>query len=153
MSIPSQGDCSNECHTINLTYPVDMLGGVRRVSRAKKGTFVLVLALVGWVVCAVIIGIGMAISSQTNALVAHAIGAPIVFALISWFYFKRFSYATPMQTAVIFLAFVVLMDFFVMAFAIMRSFEMFTSVLGTWIPFGLIFLSTYITGICVKKMR
>jgi hypothetical protein len=115
--------------------------------------FVLVLAFVGWAVCAAIIGIGMTISSQMNALVAHAIGAPVVFALISLFYFKRFRNTTPIQTAVIFLAFVILMDFFVMAFAILRSFEMFASVVGTWIPFVLIFLSTYVTGMYVTKMR
>jgi hypothetical protein len=123
------------------------------MSQARKGGFVLVLAFVGWAVCAAIVGIGMIVSSQMNALVAHAIGAPIVFALISLFYFKRFRYTTPIQTAMIFLAFVILMDFFVVAFAIMRSFEMFASVLGTWLPFVMIFLSAYATGMYVTKMR
>jgi hypothetical protein len=123
------------------------------MSQAKKGMSVLVLAFIGWAVCAAIIGIGMTVSSQMNALIAHAVGAPIVFALISLFYFKRFRYTTPIQTAVIFLSFVILMDFFVVAFAIMRSFEMFASVLGTWIPFLLIFLSTYATGTYVTKLR
>jgi hypothetical protein len=123
------------------------------MSQAKKCVLVLVLAFVGWAVCAAIIGIGMTISSQMNALIAHAIGAPVVFALISLFYFKRFRFTTPLQTAVIFLAFVILMDFFVVAFIIMRSFEMFASMLGTWIPFLLIFLSTYATGMYVTKMR
>jgi transcriptional regulator of nitric oxide reductase len=94
----------------------------------------------------------MVVSSQMNALIAHAIGAPVVFGLISLFYFRRFGYTTPLQTALIFLAFVFLMDFFVMAFAILKSFEMFTSVLGTWIPFVLIFLSTYATGLCMTKI-
>jgi hypothetical protein len=38
------------------------------------------------------------------------------------------------------------MDFFVVAMLINRSFEMFTSFLGTWLPFTLIFASTYFTG-------
>jgi len=38
---------------------------------------------------------------------------------------------------------------FVVAVLINRSFEMFTSLLGTWIPFALIFLSTYLTGLAV----
>jgi hypothetical protein len=131
----------------------------RRVERlfmrqtANRGMIILVLAFVGWAACAAIIGIGMAVSSQINALIAHAIGAPIVFALISLFYFRRFGYTTPIQTAVIFLTFVFLMDFFVVAFVIMRSFEMFTSVLGTWIPFVLIFLSTYATGLYAARKR
>ena len=39
------------------------------------------------------------------------------------------------------------MPFFVVALLINRSFEMFASLLGTWIPFALIFLSTYLTGL------
>jgi hypothetical protein len=31
-----------------------------------------------------------------------------------------------------------------------KSFVMFKSLFGTWIPFGLIFLSTYLTGKMVK---
>ena len=114
---------------------------------------VLGLAFVGWAACAAIIGIGMFFSSQMNALIAHAIGAPIVFALISLIYFRRFMYTTPLRTDLIFLAFVFLMDFFVMAFAILRSFEMFASILGTWIPFVLIFLSTYATGLYMTKKQ
>jgi hypothetical protein len=58
------------------------------ITQVKKGAFVLVLAFVGWGVCAAIIGIGMSVWSQMNALVVHVIGAPIVFALISLFYFR-----------------------------------------------------------------
>jgi hypothetical protein len=43
------------------------------------------------------------------------------------------------------------MDFFVVAILIQRSLEMFASVLGTWIPVALIFLSTYLTGLYVSK--
>jgi hypothetical protein len=39
------------------------------------------------------------------------------------------------------------MDVLVVALMIERSFEMFASPLGTWIPFALIFLSSWITGI------
>jgi len=37
-------------------------------------------------------------------------------------------------------------DFFVVGLVINRSLEMFTSVLGTWIPFALIFASTWLAG-------
>lgn len=123
------------------------------MSQASKTVTTLALAFVGWAACTAIIGIGMIVSSQINALIAHAIGAPIIFALISLLFFKRFRYTTPIQTALIFLTFVFLMDFLVVAFAIMRSFQMFTSVLGTWIPFVLIFLSTYATGTYVTRIR
>ncbi len=103
-------------------------------------------AFVGWALCAATIGIGMAVTTVNNALVIHAIAAPIFFICVSLFYFRKFNYTTPLQTASYFLAFVVAMDFFIVAMLINRSFEMFASILGTWLPFALIFASTYLTG-------
>jgi len=54
-----------------------------------------------------------------------------------------------LQTALIFVGFVIVVDFFLVALLINRSLEMFTSLLGTWIPFALIFTSTYVTGLIV----
>lgn len=45
-----------------------------------------------------------------------------------------------------FVGFVIVVDFFLVALVIERSLEMFASPLGTWIPFALIFTSTYVTG-------
>ena len=112
----------------------------------KKILIVLAHAFVGWVLCAATMGIGMAVTTLDNTLIVHAIGAPIFFCGISLIYFRKFNYTTPLQTAFCFLAFVVAMDVFVVAMLINRSFEMFTSILGTWLPFALIFLSTYLTG-------
>jgi hypothetical protein len=39
----------------------------------------------------------------------------------------------------------------VVALLINRSLEMFASLLGTWIPFALIFASTYLTGLIVQR--
>ncbi len=108
-------------------------------------------ALVGWALCAATMGIGMAKLPMQQALIVHAIGAPIFFALISQVYFQKFAYATPLQTALIFVGFVVVVDFFVVALVINRSLEMFASLLGTWIPFALIFSATYLTGLFVMS--
>jgi hypothetical protein len=118
---------------------------------ASKIVTILVHALVGWALCAATMGIGMAVTSLDTTLILHALAAPIFFAAISLVYFRKFNYTTPLQTAGIFLAFVMLMDFFVVAILINHSFAMFSSLLGTWIPFALIFASTFITGIFVRK--
>jgi hypothetical protein len=107
---------------------------------------ILIHAFIGWTLCAATMGIGMAVTSVNNALIIHAIAAPIFFAIVSLVYFRKFNFTTPLQTAAIFIAFVIAMDFFVVAMLINRSFEMFASLLGTWIPFALIFASTYLTG-------
>jgi hypothetical protein len=112
---------------------------------------VLIHAFVGWALCAATVGIGMATTLLERALIIHAIGAPIFFAIVSWIYFKRFNYTAPLRTALIFVGFVIAMDFFVVALLINRSLEMFASLLGTWIPFALIFASTYLTGLFATR--
>ncbi len=118
---------------------------------SSKILVILIHAFVGWVLCAATMGIGMSVTALDTTLIIHAIAAPIFFAAISLVYFRKFNYTTPLQTAGIFLAFVLLMDFFVVAMLINHSFAMFSSLLGTWIPFALIFASTFITGIFVRK--
>jgi hypothetical protein len=110
-------------------------------------------AFIGWALCAATMGIGMATTSMNNALIIHAIAAPIFFGVITWFYYSRFGYTSPLQTALIFVGFVITTDFFLVALIINRSLEMFASILGTWLPFGLIFLSAYLVGLWVKKSK
>ena len=119
----------------------------------KKAIVVLGCAFVGWMLCAAAMGIGMAVTSLNNALIIHALAAPVFFACVSLIYFHRFNYTGSLQTAFIFVAFVIAMDFFVVAMLINRSFEMFASLLGTWIPFALIFASTWMTGRFVTKRQ
>ena len=106
---------------------------------------------IGWALCAATMGIGMAVTSIQTALIVHAIGAPIFFAGVSFNYFRKFGYTSPLKTALIFTGFVIVVDFFVVAMLINKSFDMFTDPLGTWIPFALIFASTYLTGAVITK--
>lgn len=112
----------------------------------KQYAILLALGLIGWALCGAIMFVGLSVTSVQATLIVHAIGAPIIFSIISWFYFTKLRYTPPLQTAVVFLLIVVFMDFFLVALVINRSLEMFQSLLGTWIPFALIFLSTYLTG-------
>ena len=120
--------------------------------KASNWIVLLVHPLIVWAVCGAIMGIGRAVTTLDNTLVIHAVGAPMVTALISWVYFTRFGYTAPLQTALIFFGVVVGMDAFLVAPVFEKSFEMFTSLIGTWVPFALIFLSTYLTGmVCSKR--
>ena len=120
---------------------------------ASKIAILLAHAFVGWMLCAATMGIGMAATTLNNALIIHAVAAPIFFAGVSLVYFRKFNYTAPLRTALIFVAFVIAMDFFLVAMVINRSFDMFTSLLGTWIPFALIFTSTYLTGLFVLRKK
>ena len=107
-------------------------------------------AVAGWAYCGALIGVGRQLWSMDTTLVVYAIGAPIGFALLSWVYFRRFAFITPSATAVIFLVTVFALDFFVVALLIERSFAMFASVIGTWVPLSLIFAATFLTGVLAK---
>lgn len=120
-------------------------------SSMGRAITILAFAFVGWAICGAVMGIGRTVTSLENTLVIHAVAAPIVFGTLSLIYFKRFSYTTPLQTAIAFLAFVVFMDTFLIALFVEKSFAMFASTLGTWIPFALIFLSTYFTGLYLER--
>jgi multisubunit Na+/H+ antiporter MnhC subunit len=109
------------------------------------------LALIGWACCAAIMGIGLQVTTQSTTLLLHAIAAPLIFGALSAFYFTRFHYTSPLQTALIFTGVVIVMDTVVVALLLLHSFAMFASVEGTWLPFALIFASTYLVGVVIDR--
>jgi hypothetical protein len=122
-------------------------------NKRSQTVVLLAHALVGWALCGAIMGLGPTMQTMQTTLIIHAVGAPIIFTAISWNYFKRFGYTTPLQTALIFTGFVIFMDAFLEALLIMGSFEMFGSILGTWLPFALIFTASYLTGRYLRVER
>ncbi|MGO9154424.1 hypothetical protein [Mycobacterium sp.] len=86
----------------------------------RKVIVLLVHAVVGWALCAATMGIGMAVTSLHNALIIHVVGAPLFFAAVSYVYFTRFNYTAALQTAAVFLCFVVAMDFVVVTLRLSR---------------------------------
>ena len=118
---------------------------------SKKLVSIFAPVCTGWALCAATMGIGMATTSLQNTLIAHAMSAPIYFSGLSRMYFAWYIYTSPLQTAMLFVGFVMAVDFFVVALLINRNLDMFASVLGTWLPFVLIFSSTYLTGLYVAK--
>lgn len=111
----------------------------------KQLLVVLAHGFVGWALCAATMFVGMITTTMENTLILHAIRAPLFFALLSLIYVRYFNYTSPLRTAMLFLMLVVTVDFFLVALLINKSLEMFTSLLGTWLPFALIFASTYLT--------
>ena len=117
----------------------------------KRFGVVLGFALIAQMLCWAIMVIGQMVTSIENTLIAHAIGAPIIAIVVSSIYYKKFNYTSPLQTALVFVSVVIAMDVFIVALLIEKSFEMFTSPIGTWIPISSIFLATYLTGLFVTR--
>jgi hypothetical protein len=124
------------------------------VKEQLSGSEILIIAFhafIGWFLCGATMGIGQATTTIENALIIHAVAAPIIFFLVGLLYFSKFNYTSPLLTAIIFILFVIIVDFFLVAMVIEQSFEMFYSPMGTWIPFILMFLSTWLTGAWVNS--
>ena len=96
-------------------------------------------------------GVAMKLTTLRAALIIHALAAPVIFTALSLSYFRRLGSLSPLRTAAAFLGVVAVMDVLVVALLIERSFEMFKSILGTWLPFLLIFASTWWTGLAVRR--
>lgn len=115
--------------------------------RARTGK-ALVIGLYGvaiWALCGGVMEAARAAIGQDNALVVHAVAAPIIAAAVSVSYVRRFGHARPTSTAAAFTVIPMILDATVIAPFAEHSYVMFTSALGTWIPFALIFASTYAT--------
>jgi len=118
---------------------------------SRQMLVIVVFAFIGWAACGATMGVGMALTSIDATLIIHAIGAPIYFIILSLIYFKKFNYTKPITTAALFISFVIIVDFFLIALIINKSLDMFRSFLGTWLPFILIFVSTWMTGRLVTR--
>jgi hypothetical protein len=119
---------------------------MRDYSTVSKTAIVVLFALVGWAICGAIMAIGPLYLPMQTTLIVHAAGATVAFAVLSALYHRWFAFTPPWATALIFLAIVVVLDAGLVAPVFVGDFTMFHSPLGTWIPFALIFLATWLTG-------
>jgi hypothetical protein len=111
-----------------------------------KQAILIIHALIGWAICGATIAVGRRLVSMDVTLVIHAIVAPLAFGLLTLLYFRRFPTSSALATALTTLGVVVGMDALVVAPFIEHSYAMFGSVLGTWVPFALIFAASYLVG-------
>ncbi len=119
---------------------------------SARSTFIAIAhGLAGWALCGVVMEVGMKVTTAERTLVVHAVAAPVIFAAISLVYFHRRDSWPPLLAAAVILGVVAAMDVFVVALLVERSLAMFGSILGTWLPFLLIFLSTWLTGVAVRR--
>jgi hypothetical protein len=115
-------------------------------SSTVKKYVILIYAFILWILCVVTVGIGRLVTSIELTLIIHAIAAPIFASIIAWFFYRKYFYTSPLQTAVIFTLFIIIIDAGLIAPVFENSYDMFKSILGTWLPFLLIFISVYFTG-------
>ena len=119
----------------------------------RKWSILFAHAVVVWAICGAIMFVGMAVTNMPLTLTVHAIGAPIASALLAYRYHRKHGDLPPLQTAVFFVGTALFMDFFLVAMVIEKSFEMFTSFVGLWLPMILIISAAFLTGNYVKGRK
>lgn len=119
---------------------------------ARSKTRLLAHAIVGWALCGATMGALLNLVSLTAALIIHAVAAPVFFVGLAWNYFRARGAREPLPTAITWTAVVMVLDLVIVAGLVMRSLAMFESILGTWLPFALIFLATWATGALMSTM-
>ncbi len=112
--------------------------------------YLLGLALVLWGVCGATIAIGRKVWSLDATLRIHLFVAPIAAFLVSIIHKLLAPEFDPMLRAAAITGVVVILDAGVVAPLFERSYAMFRSFIGTWIPFGTIFLASWAAGILDK---
>jgi hypothetical protein len=100
-------------------------------------------ALLAWGLCGATIGVVRGLMPMETALVVHAVAAPIIAGTLAYAYARCCPVTTPIVTGLAFVGVVVAMDAGLIAPFVERSWDMFRSLIGTWIPFILIFLGAW----------
>lgn len=119
----------------------------------KRAAVLFAHSVAGWAVCGGVIGLGRRFLPMGAVLAVHAVVAPAAFAVLAWRYFRRFPDASPLNTAVAMTVAVIALDLLIVAPFAERSFDMFRSVPGTWIPFASILAAIYIVGRLARGAR
>jgi hypothetical protein len=79
--------------------------------------------------------------------------APVVFALLSSRFFRGYPDTAPLRTSLTFVGIVIGLDGVVVAPLFEHSYAMFTSPLGTWIPFTSIWLVSFLVGQVSRRQQ
>jgi len=98
-------------------------------------------ALLSWGLCGATIGVARSLMPMESALVVHAVAAPVIAGTLAYLYARCCAVTTPLMTGLAFVGVVVVMDAGLIAPFVERSWDMFRSPIGTWIPFALIFFA------------
>ena len=105
------------------------------------------LALALWAACGAVIGIGRKLWSIDTTLIVHLVAAPILAFLAATAHRAVAPGFDPLARAAAITILVMLLDALVVAPFFERSFAMFRSVIGTWLPFAAIFTASWAAGL------
>jgi hypothetical protein len=113
--------------------------------------YLFALALVLWGLCGATIAVGRRIWSLATTLRIHLLAAPLFAFLVSAIHKLLAPEFDSVLRATAMVGIVSALDFAVVAPLIERSYAMFRSLIGTWLPFAAIFLASWVAGLVVWR--
>ncbi|WP_224244382.1 flavodoxin domain-containing protein [Hyalangium gracile] len=120
--------------------------------RAGSVARLLAHGVVGGALCAsVMLGL-LQVMSLTGARIVHVFAAPLIFTAIAWLYFRPRGAREPRQVALVWTVCVALLELLIVGGPTQGGLRMFASILGTWVPYVLIFFATWGTGAMMSMM-
>jgi hypothetical protein len=109
--------------------------------------YLVALAVVLWAACGAVIGVGRKLWSLDTTLRVHLIAAPIIAFLVAAAHKELAPGFDPLLRAAAITIIVMLLDALVVAPFFERSYAMFRSFIGTWLPFVAIFAACWAAGV------
>lgn len=114
--------------------------------------WLLLHGIAGASVCAALMALLLGAGASTAAIVIHALAAPMVFAWVAVHYFGARGARDPLPTALTFTGLMALFELAVVAGLVQGSLDMLRSVVGSWLPFALVFAVTWAIGEIMSMM-
>jgi hypothetical protein len=105
------------------------------------------LTLVPWGACGGIMTVGRRLWTLDTALRVHLIAAPIIAFFLAALHKVLVAGFDPTLRAAVMTGLVIALDAAVVAPMFERSYAMFRSTIGTWLPFAAIFLASWAAGV------
>jgi len=108
-------------------------------------------AVVGWMACGLTFALGRALFGLGAAVVIHLLAAPVIGAAVTLLVWNHPRHPGVASTAATLAGAAALLDGIVVAPFLERSFAMFASPAGTWIPLALILGASAMTGALLSR--
>jgi len=108
-------------------------------------------AVVGWIACGLVFALARAAFGVDAAVVIHLLAAPVIGATVTLLLWNHPRHPGVAATAATLAGTAALLDAILVAPFLERSFAMFASLAGTWIPLALIFAASAATAAMLSR--
>ena len=106
-----------------------------------------------WTLSSALLVGSLFIMPADTAVAIRLFTSPVLAVVVSTAFYGKYANTRPLGVALVFAATVAILDAAVLAAGIARSFSMFLEPLATWVPYALIFVSTWGSGALMTVHR